>query len=155
MASLDFNAANVEQEQEFTLIPAGEYTAAIDSSEMKSTVSGTGQYLSLKVQIIDGVHKGRTLFDNLNLVNPSEKAVQISQARLSSICHAIDTLNISDSSELHNQPLKIKVGIEKRKDTGEDSNRIKKYSSLNASDPKSFTEKPESGSAPAKQPWMK
>ena len=37
---------------------------------MKATKAGTGQYLQLGFQILDGPHKGRKLWARLNLDNP-------------------------------------------------------------------------------------
>ena len=64
-----FNAADVEPNEGFTPLPAGEYQAIISESEMKPTKDGQGKYLQLKLQILNGQHQNRTLFDRLNLVN--------------------------------------------------------------------------------------
>jgi hypothetical protein len=62
-----FNAADVEPIRRFTPLPAGEYQAIISESEMKPTKDGAGQYLQMKLQILNGQHQNRTLFDRLNL----------------------------------------------------------------------------------------
>lgn len=137
MASLNgFNAAEVDPATEFDPVPAGEYTAVITESETKPTKAGTGSYLQLTFQILEGEHKGRLLWARLNLDNPSETAVKIARAELSSICRAVNVLQPRDSVELHNIPLVIGVGLKRRSDTDELSNVIKGY-------------KPRSGAAPA------
>lgn len=122
-----FDAATVEPNEGFSPIPAGDVVAVMTASEMKSTAAGTGQYLALTFEIIEGPSKNRKLFANLNLANPSQEAVRIARGDLSAICRAVGVLAPKDTSELHNKPLVLKVGIEKRKDTGDLQNRIKGY----------------------------
>ena len=128
MANLNgFNANEVDPAVGFDPIPAGKYLAIITESEMKPTKAGTGQYLQLTFQVLDGPYKGRFVWARLNLDNPSEMAVKIARAELSSICRAVGVMAPKDSIELHNLPLTIKVGCTKRSDTGEITNEIKGY----------------------------
>ena len=78
-----FNANNVEPTVEFDPIPAGKYLAMITDSEMKPTKSGSGSYLQLAFQILEGEYKGRFVWARLNLDNPNSTAVQIAKAELS------------------------------------------------------------------------
>ncbi len=131
MATLSgFDASQVEPTDEFEAIPAGKYPAVITDSEFKETKAGTGTYLQLAFEIIDGEHKGRLLWSRLNLDNPNETAVKIAQQELSAICRAVDVLTPQDSSELHNVPLVIHVRCRKRPDTDEITNEIRGYSAL-------------------------
>lgn len=133
MASLNgFDATKVEPTKAFTPIPAGDYKAAISASEMKPTAKGNGTYLALTFDVLDGEHKGRKLYVNLNLNNPNNQAVEIAKAELSAICRAVAVLTPNDSAELHNRPMVVTVGLEKRKDTGEMQNRVKGFKSLAA-----------------------
>lgn len=130
MAVLNFDATAVAPQQEMKPIPEGEYKAAIVKSENKATKAGTGSYLSVEFEIVEGEYKGRKLWINLNLNNPNATAVEIAKAELSAICHAVGVLRPRDSAELHNRPMFISVKLEKRKDTGEMQNRVKGYKSL-------------------------
>jgi hypothetical protein len=127
-----FDANNVEPTSDFEPIPAGKYEAVITESEMKPTKSGTGQYLQLTFQIIEGEYKNRLLWARLNLQNPNAIAVQIAQAELSAICRAVGVLAPKDSTELHNLPLLVSVRCKRRDDTGEITNEIKGYSKKEA-----------------------
>jgi hypothetical protein len=128
MANLHgFNANEVEPTTEFDPIPAGKYAAIITESEVKPTKSGTGSYLQLTFEVIDGEYKGRHLWARLNLDNPNETAVKIAQAELSAVCRAVGVMTPKDSVELHNLPLVISVRCKKRKDTEEITNEIKGY----------------------------
>jgi hypothetical protein len=109
MSALNFDANQVQPESDFAPIPAGDYLTMITDSEMKPTKTGTGQYLALTLQVIDGPANGRLLWDRLTLVHDNLKAVEIAQRKLSAICHAIGVLQVTDSAQLHNRPLKVRV----------------------------------------------
>jgi len=131
MATLSgFDASQVEPADEFEPIPAGKYPAVITDSEFKETKAGTGTYLQLAFEIIDGEYKGRLLWSRLNLDNPNETAVKIAQQELSSICRAIGVLTPQDSAELHNLPLVVHVRCRKRPDTDDITNEIRGYSAI-------------------------
>lgn len=138
MANLGFfNAADVPPQQDFAPIPSGEYPATITDSEMKATKGNNGQYLELVHTIADGPFKGRLVWARLNLDNPSAQTVQIAQQQLSSICHAVGLLQVTDSAQLHNRPLVIRVEfiaagtVDKRGRTQErDTNEIKAWKKL-------------------------
>jgi hypothetical protein len=129
MANLNgFDANQVEPTGDFEPVPPGKYLAVITDSEMNPTKSGTGSYLQLTFEIIDGPHKGRLLWARLNLDNPNATAVAIARAELSAICRAVGVMAPKDSVELHNLPLVIHVKCKKRDDTGEIGNEVKGYS---------------------------
>lgn len=128
MANLQgFNANDVEPASEFEPIPAGRYEAVVVDSEMKPTKSGTGNYLQLTFQIIDGPFSNRLLWARLNLDNPNDQTRKIAQGELSAICRAVGVLAPNDSVDLHNLPLVIQVRCKKRTDTGEIVNEVKGY----------------------------
>jgi hypothetical protein len=123
-----FDANQVEPTSDFEPIPAGKYLAVITDSEMKPTKAGTGSYLQLTFQVIEGPYANRLLWARLNLDNPNDTARKIAQSELSALCRAVGVLAPNDSVELHNLPLMIHVRCKKRSDTGEITNEIKGYS---------------------------
>ena len=128
MASLgNFDANEVQPNAEFDPIPAGKYVAVITESEFKPNKAGTGNYLQLTFQIIEGDHNGRLLWARLNLDNPNATAVKIASGELSAICRAVGVMQPKDSVELHDLPLVISVKCRKRPDTGDVQNEIKGY----------------------------
>ena len=150
MAVLNFNANEVEPQQELKPLPEGEYKVAVTASESKRNKKDNGTLLQLTFDVLDGEHRGRKLWVYLNLDHPNATAVEIAKSELSAICHAVGVLTPKDSVELHNRPLIASVKLEKRKDNGELSNRVKGYKSLKAA--------AESTPAPAmaggeKAPW--
>lgn len=128
MANLyGFDANTVEPSDELDPLPAGKYIAVITDSEMKPTKSGSGNYLQLTFQIVEGEYANRLLWVRLNLDNPNATAVEIARRELSAICRSVGVLVPTDSVDLHNLPCCIHVRVKKRSDTGELQNEIKGY----------------------------
>jgi len=126
MATLNFNAGDIEPNVGFDAIPAGKYQVIITDSEMRPTKNGNGQYLWFEFEITSGEYTGRKLWSRLNLENPSPNAVRMARADLSAICRSVNVLQPHDSVELHNLPLTITVRCRKNQDE-EIVNEIKSY----------------------------
>lgn len=144
----DFNATEVEPLGEFKPIPEGKYLAAIVDSVEKQTKAGTGSYLELKLEVLDGEFKGRNLWSRLNLNNPNQQAVDIARAELSAICHAVGVMTPDDSLELHDIPMTITVKCKNRADNGQITNEVKGYQA------REKAERP-AESANGSAPWQK
>ncbi|MBF0099186.1 MAG: DUF669 domain-containing protein [Magnetococcales bacterium] len=108
-----FDASQVDPNQPHETLPPGEYRVQIIASEMRVTKAGTGQYLFMEMEILDGAMAGKKLFDRLNLINPNRQAEEIAQRTLSAICHAVGRMQVTDSEELHFKPLVVKVVVDK------------------------------------------
>jgi len=88
----DLSGANLDPNVEedsggFTVVPDGKYQVVIVGDKLKDTKAGTGKLLELKVQIIDGEHRGGTITDRLNILNKSDTAQKIGQGQLKRICN--------------------------------------------------------------------
>ena len=150
MVSLQgFDANQVEPTTAFDPIPAGKYLAAIIDSKMKPTKAGTGQYLELTLQILEGELKSRQLWARLNLDNPNAQTVKIARGELSAICRAVGVMSPGDSTDLHNLPMIITVRCKKRPDTGEISNEVRGYAKREAA-----SGKPQQAQTDT-PPWMR
>lgn len=156
MADLSgFNAENVEPQQgSFEPIPAGWYTCMITDSEFKSTKNGNGEYLQLRLDVIDGEYEKRVLFDRLNLNNPNQTAVEIAQRQLSAICRAVGVMTPQDSADLHDKPLRVKVGVRPAGNGYEASNEVKAYEAVEGGGQAAPAQAAGGGGA-AKKPWQK
>ena len=157
MAAIDFNADDVPARDNFDPIPNGEYPAVIIASEEKPTKAGTGSYLNLTFEIIEGDYAKRKVWDRLNLNNPNDVAVSIARATLSSLCKAVNVPRLLNTTQLHDLPVLIKVVQKKNDQTGDMGNEIKGYKPINpsngsASAPKPQAAPPQQGSAP---PWKR
>jgi len=151
-----FDATQIQPNQPFEVLPAGDYTCIITESEMADTSKG-GQMLKLTLQVIEGEHTNRMLFDRLNLVNSNPKAVEIAQRTLSAICHAVGKYQVSDSAELHNLPLIASVKIRPASADGQygPQNDIKGYkppTAQPAAQPFAAAQQPPAQPAPTQQP---
>lgn len=133
-----FDANKVKPDEGFDVLPAGEYDVVITKSERKATSAGTGAYLNLEMQVLNGQFQNRRIFDLLNLWNPSEKATAIARGTLSAICRAVGVLTPNDSSDLHLKPMRVKIKIEKSDEYG-DKNKIVSYKPRNATPPQQET----------------
>tara|TARA_R110000824_G_scaffold118020_1_gene270158 strand:- start:716 stop:1216 length:501 start_codon:yes stop_codon:yes gene_type:complete len=130
MASLVFSAASVEIEERPSRqpVPNGNYVALITDSEIKTTKRGDGRYLQLVWEITKGEHKGRMIWDRLNVENPNPTAVKIAQQDLAAICTAMGKGGIDDSDELHYKEITIAVQVSPASNGHDASNEIKGYS---------------------------
>jgi len=129
-----FDASKVEPSG--GAIPKGEYQVVIVESDKVATKAGTGHLLKLKLQIVEGEHKGRTLTDRLNLWNPNEVASRIAQGTLSAICRAVNVLTPQGSEQLHHKQLTAVVEV-RQLDEGV-ANEVKGYKPRQTSAPPSF-----------------
>lgn len=128
MADLNgFNAHDVDPNTGFDPIPSGKYLVVITATEMKPTKNGKGEYLEIEMEVLEGPHKGRKLWDRLTLKHTNEQTVEIARGTLSSICRAVNVMKPRDSVELHNVPLIASVAVKNRDDTGEPTNVVKGY----------------------------
>jgi hypothetical protein len=151
-----FDAEQVEPNVDFGAVPAGRYEVMMTESEWQDNSRGTGRFLKLTFQILEGEFKGKPLWDRLNLDNPSEKAVQIAKGSLSAICRAVGVTRPKDTSELHSIPLIVRVDKEEY-EQGKWSNPVKAYYPKKAQQEE--TKKLETAGAspakPAAAPWAK
>ena len=128
----NFDANAIDPHVGFEPIPSGKYLAIITASDLKPTKAGTGEYLEVAYQLIEGPYQGRKLWSRHNLKHPNAQTVQIAQAELSAICRAVGVLTPKDSAELHNLPLTITVKVKQRADTGEPTNEISAWTAKEA-----------------------
>lgn len=151
MATINFNANDVpESENNFDLLPPGDYKMIVTESTIKATKAGTGEYVAVKVQIVDGDKKGRTIFSNLNIKNPNPTAEGIGRRELADLTKAVGLVTLSDTAQLHGKPFVGRVGIEPAKDGFDASNRIKKWLPLNQPSTPEIITMPTAGGV---KPW--
>jgi len=161
MTELNFDANSIEPATgRFELLPVDDYLAVISESAMADNKKTQGKHLSLTWTVIEGDYKDRKVFSNLNLVNENAQTVEIAQRELSAICRATGVLHPKDSSELHDKPVVISVGIRKGSNGYEDSNVIRKFSRVDGKELGDVTDatapvKGAGAPAKAKKPWQK
>ncbi len=151
-----FNALEIEPSATFQPMPAGWYKCVITEAVEGINKAGTGSYLKLSIEVIDGDHTGRNVFEYLNLKHEKEVAVQIAQQALSAICRAIGVNSPKDSAELCDKPLMVKMAVTPASGGYEASNNAKGYEAV--SDGASAQAAPSgvaSNGASSTPPWKK
>jgi len=130
-------------------VPTGWHTVVIDEAEYVESKSTQGAFmLRLRMTILSEPCKDRKLFDRLNLENPSEKAVEIAVENLGKIGMCLGIEEISDTDQLLEGILQVKVGHETYQDSVQE--RIRDYGPE-----ESFvrpTEKDRAKNAPTRKP---
>ena len=126
-----FDASTVAPQESFSPIPAGTYNARATKAEMKPLKSGNGLALSLAFQVMDGPHANRQVFANLNVQHTNPDAQRIAQQQLSTLCHAVGVLRLSETTlhQLCNKPVRIRVKIRKDEQYG-DRNEIAGFEAI-------------------------
>lgn len=165
----EFDASQVEPSASREVIAPGWYTAVIEASDVKKTkkaeeaerygTAGAGdRLLELTFKVTEGEHKGAMVWERLNLINSNPVAQEIAEKDFSAICHAIGKLRVKDSTELHFQPMLIKVDVE-QKDGYSARNIIRGYkavgSQVSAVTPAAPAGTASAASAPSKPAWAK
>jgi len=125
MATIDFDVSLYEApKSNFDPLPRGEYLAIVTENQMKATKSGTGEYLELVIQIVDGEFSGRKIWERLNIHNANEVAENIARAALKSISLACGIEAMSDTDMLNDFPFTIILDIDRKDPT---RNRVMGY----------------------------
>lgn len=158
-----FDAEGYTEQPEFdnTPLPLSDYYAEIEKAEIKKTKAGTGTLCEVTFSILGDVHtkahQKRKIWARFNLQNPSEKCQQIGQSQFHGLRLAVGKAMATDTDELLQQKLVIRVVREKGTT---DKVEISKYMALEgyeAPEPKAEAATP-AAAAPAaaakkKNPW--
>jgi Protein of unknown function (DUF669) len=148
-----FDANDVEPNGSFEPLPSGRYKAVIIQSRKKPNKSGTGEYLELTFQIIEGEYSGRCVWTRLNLQHPNPEAMKIARGELSAICRAVQVLTPKDSLHLHDLPLMIQVRCRQRQDNGEITNEVRGFAPVASVAPPRPTTRASAPAATSTPPW--
>lgn len=113
-----FDPQTVEPAKEWEPVPPGLHPVLIRKAFMKPTKAGTGNYLQVEMDIVDGPAKGRKLIDRLNLDNPNKEAVTIAAKTLSALCRATEIIALSTDDQFVNQTTIALVKVDKENQNG-------------------------------------
>jgi hypothetical protein len=136
MAQFNFDTNNApKRESNYELLPAGWYTAQVTESEIVPLKSGLGQALKLTFEVLSDGHRNRKVWARLNIQHRgSPEAERIANEQLRELCESVGIVRMSDTVELHNKPVQIKVKVRKD-DSGqyEDQNEVTGYKTVGGS----------------------
>lgn len=151
-----YSAAELPPSQSYELIPAGWYTAIITEAELKDTKSGTGQYIKVRYDITGPSSQGRVVFSNINIKNPNAKAEEIGRTDLGNIMRALGLSSVSDTDQLINGHLSIKVDVRPASGEYNAQNEVKGWKSNTGSlPPQPKPDAPAGAPGKASPPWAK
>ena len=128
MAAINFSAANVNTSAgDFEPLPAGDYNMMIIETDISENKKGTGSYLKVVLHCLDEEYAGRRVYEYINFVHQNEKVQTIGERQLAELCNACGVLELSDTQELHDIPLKARLKIEAGNEQFGPSNKVKKF----------------------------
>lgn len=130
MAKIGFNLADAPADSTNEPLPAGKYDVVVDDAELVPTKAGTGQMVRMAMTVTGPTHRGRKIWDRLNIDNPNPKAVEIAQRRLAQIAKALGKAGIDDTDELVGVKLKVTVKVREASGGYEASNDVSGYGSV-------------------------
>ena len=127
----EFDSSNYDEgDGDFAPMPAGWYRGKIEESDIKPTNAGTGKYVWLQIRIVGPTHANRVVFDQINVVNPSETAMQIGRRQLANLARAVGVPRFDDTAQLHGKVLEVKLKINRSQEYG-DKNQVAAYRAVN------------------------
>ena len=133
MATLNINVKDLPEPDSFEPVPAGEYLVEIIESDAVQTKSGNGERLTLTLEIIEGEYRGRKIWDGINYLHSNPKAEQIGRKQINALCRAIGFEgHLEDSTQLHGQPLVVRVTLEQPDPAYAPKNVVKAYKPADA-----------------------
>jgi len=95
----EFDASSVPMR--FGMLPEGRYVVAVTKTELRSSMTGTGQYLAVEFTVQEPAeYLGRTILVRVNVFHDNPVAREYAKAELAAICAACGKTKISDTDEL-------------------------------------------------------
>ncbi len=151
----NFNASNVNPNDQFSPLPAGNYEVMITDAEIRHTKDGQGTYMRLALDVQGGQYQGRKIFHNLTRENRNNVAKEIGERQLSQICHAIGVLEPKEKEDILFKPLVAVLKIRKGNEGYSDSNEVQRFQTLaNSNGVPSFSVPPQATRQQASSaPW--
>lgn len=127
------NDMPVQEDRDFQPLPEGEYMVEIKTAEIKETKAGTGQYINLRMDVIEGKYIKRVLFSMLNIKSHSDVAEKIGRAQLGEIMRCNNIATLQDTDQLIGATMMANVAIGEYK--GQPKNEVKGYRSASGASP--------------------
>lgn len=127
-----FDANEHEDLGSFDPIPAADYIVQVVKSDYCTTNDKQGKYIKLEFEVLDGPCKGRKVWNNLNVVNKSQAAMEIAKKGLATLCRVVGLQGVQDTQELHGIPFILKVGIKPAEGDYPKGNKVNGYAPLKA-----------------------
>jgi hypothetical protein len=123
-----FDFTNDEAKGNFEVLPKGDYLVACTEAEVKTTKDGSGTFIKAQFTVKAGPYEARKIFQNFNLTNRNEKAVQIGRGQIKGFLLAAGATNfkLDNVTDLCGKIAIAKVDIEESTQYG-DKNKITSF----------------------------
>ena len=148
-----YNTNNVEEilanaGGSMPLIDEGVYKAVVVKSELKDTKSG-GKFLALTFVLTEGKHRNTEFVERLNIINSNTTAQKIAYETMARIAKAAGLQTLpTDSVQLHNKPMLIKVVTEEAKSYIDNEGQTREGKPKSIIDSRGYTAVGGAGNAP-------
>lgn len=129
----NFNPDEHEKPQSPDPLPNSWYGMVISNTDVINTKGGAGAYLSIEHTVLESMHpehKGRKVWNNLNLWHNNPQVVAIAQSQLKSIADAVGVGEFNETSVLHDKPIAVKVIKVPPRDNYDEKNEVKGYDAI-------------------------
>jgi hypothetical protein len=118
---IDTSDTPARYQGEFEPLAPGWYTVRITDAEVKETKAGTGFYVKIEYTL----ENERKHWENYNIKNENEKAEEIGRGQFNAVCYACGLATpATDTNQLLNKKLQIKLKIEPAKGEYGPRNRV-------------------------------
>lgn len=127
--SFDAAAAPVMTPMVREPLPPSTYQLIVAKSDVRVTRAGDGEFIELEMQVIDGPHQGRRLWERFNVSNQNKRAEDYGRSMLRQLCVAVGVNNMTNTEQLHDIPFMARIEIDRKEPT---RNKIVGYESAGA-----------------------
>ena len=110
--------------QEFQPIPDGVYPVLVEKITIKDTADGTGRRANVQLKVTDGDHKGRVVFDGMNLHNKNRDAQRMGRDQVVSLLTAAGIKGERNLSKLVQREVLAKIKTKPAQNGYEASNQV-------------------------------
>lgn len=127
---MNFDTINwneVDDEDSFEPLPAGDYEVMVKSVDEKPTKDNTGVYLHFAYQVVSGKYANRVIFDNVNVKNNNVQAVTIGRKRLKTILKATGLLGRAHATSNDLIGRRVMLNISIQEDPGYGKQNVVKH----------------------------
>lgn len=97
-------------------IPPGFYACMITDVQTRTAKTSGKDYISFTLDVIDGKHEGRKVFDNLFVKSDSDFAVEIARNKLHTLALALDEKVLKSKDQVMNRTVIVEIDVEKKDD---------------------------------------
>jgi pyruvate/2-oxoglutarate dehydrogenase complex dihydrolipoamide acyltransferase (E2) component len=156
----DFDATVENTGGDFQPLPAGWYSATVETIDIKPTKANNGTLATTKLSVLDSPFVNRKLFARMNLKNANPKAQEAGRRLFAALSCACGVAHPKDTTELLDKVVMVKVKIEQQEGRDPD-NKVIAFKGIDGAEAKATppaaatpapAAKPTQTAAPAKAP---